>query len=261
MNAEIGKAVKRVLAAGVIGGDDSSGSSLIESCPRLAVRPDMQACRIGLLRIGLQSRSPLRRAAVRAISSRRPAGRPTAFRTSAAATLRARSLADELFYDGADGLVASCGAFPDLALGERRVGFGERPEDARQPRRQTVRQKADGRMALRAIPASNLRTARGLPRVGAVACQRTSTVRVIRVALKPCIAPRLGPNVFLAGKPRLITKLHRPWPGGDQPARASFSFVVRPRLRSQTGDAKPPRRPLSHSATIPGNPSVAQCGK
>ena len=92
-----------------------------------------------------------------------------------------------------------------LGRGGNRLQLVQR---ARQPRRQTVRQKADGRMALRAIPASNLRAARGLPRVGAVACQRTSAVRVIRAAIKPCIAPRLGPNVFLAGKPRLITKLH-----------------------------------------------------
>ena len=49
---------------------------------------------------------------------------------------------------------------------------------------------------------------------------------VIRTALEPCIAPRLGPNVLLAGKPRLIAKLHRPWPGGVPPARAN-SFVVR----------------------------------
>ncbi len=81
-------------------------------------------------------------------------------------------------------------------------------ERARQPRRQTVRQKADGRMALTAIPTRNLRAGRGLPRVGAVACHVTSAVRVIGAALKSCIAPRLGSNVFLAGKPRLVTKLH-----------------------------------------------------
>ena len=133
---------------------------------------------------------------------------------------------------------------------------------ARQPRRQAVRQKADRCMALWAIPASNLRPARGLPRVGAVARQRTSAVRVVRAALKPCVALRLGPNVFLAGKPRLITKLHRPWRGGSsEPARASFSFLVSPRLRTPRDDAKLPGRPIPHSATIPGNPSAAQCGK
>ena len=39
-------------------------------------------------------------------------------------------LADELSQDGADGLVAGCGAVADLALRERRIGFGERLEDA-----------------------------------------------------------------------------------------------------------------------------------
>lgn len=38
--------------------------------------------------------------------------------------------ADELSQDGADGLVPGSGAFADLALGERRLRFGERLEDA-----------------------------------------------------------------------------------------------------------------------------------
>ena len=58
-----------------------------------------------------------------------------------------------------------------------------------------------------------------------MACQRTVPVRVIRAAIEPCIAPRLGPNVLLAGKPRLIAKLHRPRPGGVPPARANSSLV------------------------------------
>ena len=38
--------------------------------------------------------------------------------------------------------------------------------------------------------------------------------------------PALGPNVCLAGKPRLVAKLHRPWPGGAaSPARANSSLV------------------------------------
>ena len=82
------------------------------------------------------------------------------------------------------------------------------------PRGQTVRQQAEGGGALRAVPASDARPARGLARVGPVACQRTSPVRVIGAALQPCVAPRFGPNVLLAGKPRVVAKLHRPWPGG-----------------------------------------------
>ena len=64
----------------------------------------------------------------------------------------------------------------------------------------------------------------------AVAGERTSPVRMIRTALKACIAPRLGPNVSLAGVPRLVSKLHRPWPwgcGGGLPVRANSSFVPR----------------------------------
>ena len=51
---------------------------------------------------------------------------------------------------------------------------------------------------------------------------------MIEATLKPCIAPRFGPNVCLAGKPRLVAKLHRPWPGGvGFPARANSSLVPR----------------------------------
>ena len=98
-------------------------------------------------------------------------------------------------------------------------------ELARQPRGQTVRQQAEGGVAFATVPASDVRPARGLARIGAVACQRTVPVRVIRAAIEPCIAPRLGPNVLLAGKPRLIAKLHRPRPGGVPPARANSSLV------------------------------------
>ena len=41
VNAEIGRAVKRVLATDVIGKNESPESGLIESCSRLAVRPNM----------------------------------------------------------------------------------------------------------------------------------------------------------------------------------------------------------------------------
>ena len=39
VNAEIGRAVKRVLATDVIGRNESPESGLIDSCSRLAVRP------------------------------------------------------------------------------------------------------------------------------------------------------------------------------------------------------------------------------
>ena len=112
-------------------------------------------------------------------------------------------------------------------LGMRHHRF-EGVELARQPRGQTVGQQAEGGVALGAVPASNPCPARSLARIGAVACQRTSPVWVIRTALEACSAPRLGSNVFLAGKPRLIPKLHRPWPGGARlPARANSTVVRR----------------------------------
>ena len=111
-------------------------------------------------------------------------------------------------------------------LGVRHHRF-EGVEFTGQPCGQTVRQQAEGGVAFATVPASDVRPARGLARIGAVACQRTVPVRVIRAAIEPCIAPRLGPNVLLAGKPRLIAKLHRPWPGGVPPARANSSVVRR----------------------------------
>ena len=85
-------------------------------------------------------------------------------------------------------------------LGMRHHRF-ERIEFTGQPCSQTVRQQAEGGVALGAVPASDLRPARGLARVGAVACQRTFAVRVIRAAIEPCIAPRLGPNPTSATQP------------------------------------------------------------
>ena len=111
-------------------------------------------------------------------------------------------------------------------------------------------------MALWAIPAGHLRAGRGLARVGGVACQRTSPVRVIRAALKPCITPRLGPDVLLAGKPRFVAKLHRPWPGGVvSPARANSSLV--PRGAETT--ALPPTMPAVTMWTRPSD-RAASCG-
>ena len=97
----------------------------------------------------------------------------------------------------------------------------------RKPCGQTVRQQAEGGVALTTVPASDLCPARGLARVGAVARQRTSPVGVIRTAIEPCITPRPGTNVLLAGKPRFVAKLHRPWPGGVPPARANSSLIPR----------------------------------
>ena len=109
-----------------------------------------------------------------------------------------------------------------LGVGHHRF---EGVELTRKPGCEAVRQQAEGGVALGAVPASDVRPARGLARVGAVACERTAPVGVIRTLPEACIAPRLGTNVFLAGKPRLVAKLHRPWPGGGLPARANSSLV------------------------------------
>ena len=111
-----------------------------------------------------------------------------------------------------------------LGVGHHRLDVIEL---TRKPRGQTVRQQAEGGVAVATVPASDLCPARGLARVGAVARQRTSPVGVIRTAIEPCITPRPGTNVLLAGKPRLVAKLHRPWPGGGPPARANSSLVPR----------------------------------
>ena len=109
-----------------------------------------------------------------------------------------------------------------LGVGHHRF---EGVELTRKPGCEAVRQQAEGGVALGAVPASDVRPARGLARVGAVACERTAPVGVIRTLPEACIAPRLRPNVSLAGKPRLVAKLHRPWPGGGPPARANSSLV------------------------------------
>ena len=130
---------------------------------------------------------------------------------------------------------------------------------ARKPRGQTVRQQAEGGVALTTVPASDLRPARDLARVGAVACERTSPARVIRATLQPCSAPRLGLNVLLAGKPRLVAKLHRPWPGGRLPARANSSLVA----RGAESTATPLRRQAVTMWTRPTDraPSYGACGQ
>ena len=115
---------------------------------------------------------------------------------------------------------------PEYALGVRHHRF-EGIEGARKPSGQTVGQQAEGGVTFGAVPASDACSARGLARVGPVAGQRTSPVGVIRTAIEACIAPRLGSNVSLAGVPRGISKLHRPWPGGGLPARANSSLVPR----------------------------------
>ena len=102
------------------------------------------------------------------------------------------------------------------------------PQRPRQPRRQAVGQQAEGRVALPAVPARDLRAGRPPALIGAVPRERASAVWVIRAPVEPCRTPRFLANVLPAGEPRLIPKLHRPRPGGSPPARASFSLRVDP---------------------------------
>ena len=46
---------------------------------------------------------------------------------------------------------------------------------------------------------------------------------MLRTPRQPCIQPRFGLNVLLAGEPRFVPKLHRPRPGGRLPARAIYA--------------------------------------
>ena len=115
----------------------------------------------------------------------------------------------------------------------------EHIESPGQPRGQAVGQQAEGGVTLGAVPASDACPARGLARTGAVACQRTSPVRGIRTPLKACIAPRPGRNVLLAGVPRGVSKLHRPWPGGGLARAGQLLSCKRvPRLRPRCSGAK-----------------------
>ena len=93
----------------------------------------------------------------------------------------------------------------------------------------------------------------------AVARERTAPLRVVRTARKPCIAPRPGSNVSLAGVPRRVSKLHRPWPGGGRPVRANSSLCHSDSETTSAGAATPAltvwTRPTDRA------PSYGPCGQ
>ena len=69
-------------------------------------------------------------------------------------------------------------------------------------------------------------------RLGAVACEpygRAATVSIPRAddsdGARGLHRATPEPCVSLAGVPRFIPKLHRPWPGGRPPVRANSSLV------------------------------------
>ncbi len=53
-------------------------------------------------------------------------------------------------------------------------------------------------------------------------------MRMVRARLKPCKTPRSGCTVLIVGLPRLIAKLHRPWPGGSVITARALSLSVSP---------------------------------
>ena len=85
-------------------------------------------------------------------------------------------------------------------IGRRALGRGlgvqhhhcEGVEDARKPRGQTVGQQAEGGVALGRLSASDACSGQRRAHVGAVTCQRTSTVRMIRTPLKAYMVPHPG---------------------------------------------------------------------
>ena len=102
------------------------------------------------------------------------------------------------------------------------------------------------RIKLRRIPASDPHTPRRLALIRAVPCQRAAAARMVRAPLKPCIAPCPGGNVLLAGKPRLIEKLHGPW------ARRGMARAAPP---------SPVQTEPKTTDTVPGGEAVdAYCG-
>jgi len=128
---------------------------------------------------------------------------------------------------------------------DNRFQIVQRP---RKTRRQAVRQKAERRMALRAIPPGDTRTRRRLALIAPVTAQRAAAPGMVRAPIKPCSAPRPGANILLAGKPRLIAKLHWPWPAGGPSRAGLFLFIEPPKLRPDRQHRKADRDPTPDGA-------------
>ena len=111
----------------------------------------------------------------------------------------------------------------------------QRIEGSWQPRRQAVRQQAEGCLALWAVPASHAHPARRLARIGAMPCERASTLRMVGTPFEFGAAPRVGSRVLLAGERRGMAKLHRPGDSTEDSVRAiiclnknrDYDYVVR----------------------------------
>ena len=83
---------------------------------------------------------------------------------------------------------------------------------AGQPRRQAVRQQAEGHMACGAVVPRHPRPFWLHPSVGPKPAQPTPRRPVYRASIEPCLLPDFLPNVCLAGQRRMETELYgRPW--------------------------------------------------
>ena len=104
-------------------------------------------------------------------------------------------------------------------------------------------------VTLPAVPARDQRPGRRPALIGAVARERAADVPVIRARGERCRAPCFGANVLLADEPRLVAKLHRPWPGGLSPRAGLFLLVgFPPRIPGPHRCQACPQRPCRPSA-------------
>ena len=147
-----------------------------------------------------------------------------------------------------------CGHQTRRPLGVRHDLFQPRKR-SRQPRRQAVGQQAERLVTLPAVPARDQRPGRRPALIGAVARERTASVRVIRTRGERCRAPCFGANVLLAGEPRLVAKLHRPWPGGLSPRAGLFLLIG---SSKDTGPAPLPGVPSTPLPAVRGPAAFAR---
>lgn len=114
-------------------------------------------------------------------------------------------------------------------------------------RRKAVRQKREGRVALRAVPSRNVRISpRRVAHIRPVPCQRTVTARVKGAAIKGCSGPGPCRNIGLAGQRHIPANLHGTWParastrGGPLllPRDSTQSPFIRCRQAAETNAAR-----------------------
>jgi hypothetical protein len=120
----------------------------------------------------------------------------------------------------------------------------------------------------RTVPACDLHPGWLDSRVRPVPLKPTAPVRMQRASIQACLLPTFLPNVVLAGERRCLAQLHRPL-ARTAPTVAGLYFCLWVFLRTGTMPiscpsfthpalpAKPPRNPVSTSATVSGEPTLA----